>query len=215
MMKFYIAIFIFLIDFTLATVRAEIVAVNSFSYFCYGNINKFVYSSDDIGFTVNGVFPADRNYQFGFSISGGIEFFGYAYLTERHFSRGKSLLSGYYIDDLTTSEMYNTKPGQKPTGLYAVHDVNNDGIGTYDTNTGIWALGPDDILYTAGDTIISSNKIEIDGIENNVGELPAWPPYPESGTYSLPLINLIIVPEPATLTLFGAGLGAFTYLKRK
>lgn len=206
------------IGFGISQTCAEIVTVPDFSYFARGatpesEIVVGLYSDnngyDYLPLTIDGDLPSDPYYKVGFSISGGSEFVGYAQNNSWVFDSGyQGFLEGYYYNGNSIEFEF----WKKITGLYVVHDVNNDGIGTFDTETGILVIDADDTVYTTGDTLTSFNKIEIAGIEGNVDALPAWE---RTGFVLLPAINLVTVPEPATLIFLNAGIVVFTYIKKK
>jgi formylglycine-generating enzyme required for sulfatase activity len=83
--------------------------------------------------------------------------------------------SGYFIPGKSGyiggkyTEYIKFDPEKRPDELFVVHDRNRDGIGTFNTVTGAWTLGPDDTLYTSRDVLFGPELVRGD-----VSLLPVW-----------------------------------------
>ena len=190
--------------------KGDIIRVFDWDYFTQGATDeKLLENNRD--FTDGSLVPSDGNHHFGFSYNDGSSetVCGDANNNNRNVGDVK----GKYVDMAV---------GDKPTGLINVYDLTGDGIGDYDNATGGLALDITDDIYIAGSvfgwtpgTLLTNGKyvggIELDGVLDNIGALPAWPDVGTS-TVELPSINLI--PEPLTLSILALG-GAGLLLRRK
>lgn len=178
---------------------ADLLPVQDFDFFAQisGKFTKTLYNNGDL--TVNGSVPVDANYKVGLFMDGACV--GYANNNDER--EGTSSLSGYVCD---------MSGGQRSDSMIVIHDANGDGIGNYNTDTEMLEIGADDVVYTAGN-MSPSNLIELDGIAGNVSALPKWGD--GVSMLYLPSINLVDVPEPATLALLGTGAGALIYRERR
>jgi hypothetical protein len=98
-------------------------------------------------------------------------------------------LNGFYSIDLGS--------GNRPTGIWLIHDVIGDGIG--EVVGGELSLGVDDVLYTEANILFGPEELQG---ANGIGLLPA---FADVGIGILPHM-VVVIPEPATITIltFGA-----------
>ena len=182
---------------------AEIVVPN-FGYFTQGAL-KDVGLVNPNNFTVREAVPDDKLHKFGFSYNDGFSevVCGDATNNQSNIQR----VNGKYVDMPT---------GWVPTGVIDIHDINDNGIGIYNTTTSAFTLDTTDEWFIAGDFFgITAGtaygifgkyvgSIELNGVLDDVSQLPAWPAVGVSSVV-LPSVNLVPyeVPEPSTLTLIG------------
>ena len=119
----------------------------------------------------------------------------------RYFENWRGVLLGRYVGKVQQGDGTMIKlldEGQQPDDIWIVCDGLDNGIGYFDTLTGVWTLGEDDILYTSEDILFGD-----DAIRGDVSQLPLH--YMQYKAAILPHMVIAPVPEPATLLLFGLG----------
>ena len=108
------------------------------------------------------------------------------------------LYVGYVTQNNTRFDLI--KDGQRPDDIWIVYDGLENGIGYFDTVSGMWILGSDDILYTSEDILFGTNKIRGD-----VSQLPAFIEFCYGQPAILPAMVIAPVPEPLTIAFLAVG----------
>lgn len=108
-------------------------------------------------------------------------------------SSGNPLRKGWLVGEYSGSATYGLADGEKPVSLILIYDALNDGIGNVGGTT--LYVGDDDLVFTEADILFN----------DVLGGVSMLPIYHGNGDPSILPHMVVVIPEPATLFVFGIG----------
>ena len=161
--------------------RADMVPVPNFNFFQDQGANGAALHGDSILSDSSQVPQTGVEYQLGLfkHLNGALICVGN--MQNYDLDDWRTTMTGKYTHDLSGTNPATLWPGQRPSSAIMVKDTLKDGIGMYDSATGAWHPGADDVIF--GTSLMEFNHIYAD--------MTQWPALISYGDLYAPLINLL------------------------